>query len=188
MWQGVSVCWWGGRGGGVVITLRAYTLAVWRFYPNFDRRLCGGLRLRNKSPRACGKLQLYQAVFWFYLFGGGLFTLQDCRLLGDCFSLVQVECILLYLYSVLISATKRYDPVSRNAHIKWNPFPLVSWASTTARSWQNSQVLTWDRGTYREYSSKPLKKMTIIIKFDSNESDGNDGVADEARFHTINRR
>ena len=31
-------------------------------------------------------------------------------------------------------------------------------------------------------------KMTIIIKFDSDESDENDSVADEARYHTINRR
>ena len=27
--QCVCVCWWGG--GGVVITIRAYTLTVWRF-------------------------------------------------------------------------------------------------------------------------------------------------------------
>ena len=39
-------------GGGLVITLRAYTLAVWRFQPNFDRRLRGGLRLRNHPADA----------------------------------------------------------------------------------------------------------------------------------------
>ena len=30
-------------------------------------------------------------------------------------------------------------------------------------------------------------KMTIIIKFDSDESDGNDGVEDEARFHNYDK-
>ena len=47
--------------------------------------------------------------------------LQYCRLLGDCEEIVIVECILLYLYSELVSATKRYDPVSRNAHINEIP-------------------------------------------------------------------
>ena len=80
----------------------------------------------KKSARGYGKLQLYRAVFGFYLFGGGLFMLQYCRLLGDCEEIVIVECILLYLYSELVSATKRYDPVSRNAHI--NEIPSRSWA------------------------------------------------------------
>lgn len=31
-------------------------------------------------------------------------------------------------------------------------------------------------------------KMTIIIKFDSDESDGNDGVEDEARFHNYDKQ
>ena len=139
--------------GTLAVLAKLWSSVMWRFTV-------------KKTPRSCGKLQLYRAVFWFYLFGGGLFTLQYCRLLGDCEEIVKVECILLYillycLYSELVSATRRHDPVSRNAHIKWNPFPLVSWAYKTARSWQNSQAVTWGRGTHREYSSKPLKHSIV---------------------------
>ena len=129
--QCVCVCWWGGGGGGgshynkslysgsLAVLAKLWSSVMWRFTV-------------KKSPRGCGKLQLYQAVFGFYLFGGSLFTLRDCRLLGDCEEIVKVECILLYLYS--------YTAYTRSGY----PLP-------------NSQALTWDRGTHREYSSKPLK-------------------------------
>ena len=107
--------------GSLAVLAKLWSSVMWRFTV-------------KKSPRGCGKLQLYQAVFGFYLFGGSLLTLRDCRLLGDCEEIVKVECILLYillycLYSERVSATRRHDPVSRNAYIKWNPF--CSWAELT---------------------------------------------------------
>ena len=97
----------------------------------------------KKSPRGCEKLLLHQAVFGFYLFGGGLFMLQYRQLLGDCEEIVKVECI---HYSELVSATRRQDLLSRNAHI--NEIPFRSWAELRQlpeadkirkRSWESSQ-------------------------------------------------